>query len=197
MPQVLVYSWLGLDDLMDQADELHLRPGSLAYKSAALYIKALGQLRNFPHPGTQTMTDSLFEIVYHNIVFVALAESATVLQLHLNTVAETFQQAVLRVPVHWIELFQEDPIFHLGGVLYTGSQAVDFYNGRLTTDPVRSCFLAQAHEAELLKLATREFPEYDLDVYQEYLLERFPQGLATPRAKELLYPLAPVEAIEA
>jgi len=104
---------------------------------------------------------------------------------------------VIRVPVNWLELFQDDPIYQLGGALYTGSQAVDFYNGRLTTDPNNSCALAQAHEAELLRLATREFPSYQLDSYQMQLLEKFPQGLNSPRAKELLYPLAPVEAIEA
>lgn len=182
---------------MDQADELQLRPGTPAYKSTAMYIKVLSQLRNFPHPGTQNMADALCEIVYHNLVFVSLAEPAADMQVHVNTVEGTFEQAVIRVPVDWLEMFLEDPIYELGGALYTGSQAVDFYNGRLTVDPITSTSLAQAHEAEMLRLATKEFPAYQLDAYQRQLLEKFPEGLNSPRAKELLYPLAPVEAIEA
>jgi hypothetical protein len=182
---------------MDQADELQVCPGTPAYKSTALYIKVLSQLRNFPHPWTQTMADALCEIVYHNLVFVSLAEPAADMQVHVNTVEGTFEQAVIRVPVDWLDMFLEDPIYELGGVLYTGSQAVDFYNGRLTLDPNTSAALAQAHEAEMLRLAIQEFPAYHLDEYQKQLLEKFPEGLNSPRAKELLYPLAPVEVIEA
>jgi hypothetical protein len=197
MPSVFVYSWLGLDDLMDQADELQVRPGSQAHKSASLYIKVLSQLRDFPHVETQAMADSLWEIVYHNLVFVSLAEPGEAMRMLVSDVEGTFQQAVIRVPEDWLELFLDDPIYQLGGVLYTGSQAVDFYNGRLGGDPNKSSDLAQAHEAEILRLASQEFPSYQLDSYQRKLLEKFPQGLNSPRAKELIYPLAPVESIEA
>lgn len=196
MPRVFV--WLALDDLMDQADELVLRPGSPAYKATALYIRVLGQLRNFPHPATQAMADALCEIVYHNLVFVSLADPSADMRVYVSTVEGTaFQQAIIQVPSDWLEMFLEDPIYQLGGVLYTGSQAVDYYNGRLTAVPSTSTSLAQAHEAEMLRLALQEFPAYQLDSYQETLLEKFPDGLNSPKAKELLYPLAPVEVIEA
>lgn len=190
-----MYEWLGLDDLMDQADELGACPGSPAFKSTSLYIKVLSQLRNFPHPDTQTMADALWEIVYHNLVFVSLAEPHQPLRVHVSVIEDVFQQAVIQVPEDWLLMFQDDPIYQLGGVLYTGSQAVDFYNGRL--DLHTSAALAQAHEAELLRLTTRAFPAYELDQYQRQLMERFPKGLNSPRAKKLLYPLAPVAAIEA
>jgi len=197
MLDVFVYSWLGLDELLEQADALELRTGTAGYKATALYIKVLNQLKSFPHQGTQTMAESLAEIVTHNLVFVSLSETAVALELQVTTIEGSFQQAILWLPVHWLEIFQEDPIYQLGGVLYTGSQAVDFYNGRLTQDPAKSASLAQAHEAELLWLVAREFPGYQFDLYQSYLRHKFSKGLNTPKAKELLYPLAPVEAIEA
>jgi len=194
---VIVNGWLGLDELLEQADALELRSGTPGYKATALYIKVLNQLKTFPHQGTQAMADSLIEIVSHNLVFISLSEPAVVLQLQVSTIEKTFQQAVLWLPLHWLEIFQEDPVYQLGAVLYTGSQAVDFYNGRLTQDLSDSGPLAQAHEAELLWLISREFPGYQFDLYQSYLRHKFPQGLNSPKAKGLLYPLAPVEAIEA
>ncbi len=154
-------------------------------------------MRGLPHPSTQAMAESLWEIVYHNLVFVSLAEAGEEMQLAIQTLECNFQQALLKVPVDWFETFIDDPIYQLGGALFAGSQAVDFYNGLLATDPDSSNELALAHEAELIKLAIYEFPTYQLDDYQTQLLETFPEGLNTPRAKELLYPLAAVYAIEA
>ena len=189
--------WRGLDELLDQVDTLTVRSTTQGNKAATLYIRALSQLRAFPHPATEAMIESLCEIVYHNLVFVSLTRPSATLQIRVTSVEGVFEQAVIRLPLNWLDLFQEDPIFQLGSVLYTGSQAVDFYNGRLSQDAVRSCNLAQAHEAELLKFVAREMPEYGLDAYQLRVLEKYPQGLDTPGAKELLYPLAPVEVIEA
>jgi hypothetical protein len=181
---------------MDEADELKVSPGSPAYKSAHLYIKVLVQARTLPHPDTQRMIDHLCEIIYHNLVFISVTEGSDIL-VNVQDVEGCFQQAMIQIPVDWLETFLEDPIYQVGGVLYTGSQAVDFYNGRFALDHNNSTALAQAHESELLKLVDQEFPEYQLDSYQKHLLEKFPDGLDSPRARELLYPLAPVEAIEA
>ena len=194
---LFVHSWLGLDELLDAADELLAEQGSRAHKSASLFIKVLNHMRGFPHPGTQAMAESLWEIIYHNLVFVSLAEPGEEMQLITQTIEADFQQALIKVPQDWLEAFLDDPIFQLGGALYAGSQAVDFYNGILSTDPDLSGDLAAAHEAEVIKLALYEFPTYQLDDYQRQLLDLYPEGLNSPRAQELLYALAPVQAIEA
>ena len=194
---LFVYSWLGLDELLDAAEDLQQGPGSAAHKSASLFIKVLNHLRGFPHPGTQTMAEALWEIIYHNLVFVSLTDPGEEIQLVIHTLECDFQQAMIKVPQDWLEVFLDDPVFQLGGALFAGSQAVDFYNGVFATDPDGSHELASAHEAELIKLALYEFPTYQLDDYQKQLLDLYPEGLNTPRAKELLYPLAPVQAIEA
>ena len=189
-------TWLGLDDLLDAADELQAEPGSLSHKSASLFIKALNHLRGFPHPQTQTMVEALWEIVYHNLVFVSLVPRGEELQLILEALDCGFRQAALTVPEDWIEMFIDDPIFQLGATLYAGSQAVDFYNGLL--EPAdESADRGAAHEAELIKLSLYEYPGYELDEYQKTLLEWYPEGLNSPRAKKLMYPLAQVQAIEA
>jgi hypothetical protein len=196
--------WLGLDELMDAADELQVEKGSSAHKSASLYIKVLAAIRDFPHPLSQLMGDALWDIVYHNLVFLQLGRPGDPMRVDISTVAQTvggrFQQAVIQIPLDWLETFVDDPIYQVGGVLYTGSQAVDFYNGRLSDDPLAassSTALAKAHEAELLRLAAHEFPTYRLDSYQQQLMRQFPEGLDSPGARRLFYPLAPVEAVEA
>jgi hypothetical protein len=186
-----------LDELLDAADDLQTGQGSRAHKSASMFIKVLNHMRGFPHPSTQAMAESLWEIIYHNLVFVSLAEAGEEMALVIHTLECNFQQAMIRVPQDWIDAFLDDPIFQLGGALYAGSQAVDFYNGIFTADPDVSGELAAAHEAEVIKLALYEFPTYEIDDYQRQLLQLYPEGLNSPRAKELIYPLAPVQAIEA
>lgn len=183
---------------MDAAEELLAGQGSHAHKSTSLFIKVLNHMRGFPHPSTQAMAESLWEIIYHNLVFVSLGDIGGEIQLVTQTIADSdFQQAMIKVPQDWLEAFLDDPLFQLGGALYAGSQAVDHYNGVLATDPETSTELAAAHEAEIIRLAMYEYPTYQLDEYQQQLIELYPEGLNSPRAKELLYPLAPVYAIEA
>ena len=88
-------------------------------------------------------------------------------------------QARIFVPDNYLKMIKEDGCHQLGALVFTGSQAVDFWNDKILPqdDLIKR---ASAYEAEFLMTFGREFPGWKTNVYQKKLLADFPQGLDTP-----------------
>lgn len=83
------------------------------------------------------------------------------------------QHAMVLLPTNWTAMFDAEPIMQWGAVIFTGSQVVDHYNGRFTSEShgyIRE--RAAAYEAEMLVTAAPR----DLNSYQRALLKKFPNG---------------------
>lgn len=165
-------------------------------KAIILYTCALEYLKYVPDLSIVQLGSTMWDIVYKHVVLTDVVEGATSITV-LVTEFEGLLEAKVCLPLDWVTLFQMDPVYQLGGVLYTGSQMVDFYNHRLIGNKEQCDLRSQAYEAELILQISRMVPEYSLQPYQEDVLAMFPQGLQTKLAKTLLYDSAPVQVIEA
>lgn len=73
-------------------------------------------------------------------------------------------------PEKWSEMFTKDEQYQIGGIIFVGSQIIDFFRGKLTSDFSER---AKSYEAEYLKnLDPATFNEYQTEV-----LKKYPNGL--------------------
>jgi|GEM_PF-4786572 len=104
----------------------------------------------------------------------------------------TVNIATVFVPENFPELFEDNPLFTLGGIALVGHQVYDFGKGFLSSseDSQNANIRASAFEAEvlitILRLAKKE--NIDLQIqndYQQQLLKDFPNGInsLTPELK--------------
>ena len=82
------------------------------------------------------------------------------------------------VPQTYAELCVDDPAMQLGALVFTASQARDFYNGRqAVTDEVKA--RAYAYEGEFLKTLIETAPAFTPNEYQRRVLIQFADGIET------------------
>lgn len=100
----------------------------------------------------------------------------------------TKSKAFILAPPHWTVLAAADPVGQLGGVVYVGSQAVDYCHGRMYLEPAVVQDRAHAYEAQYLLAVRRATPSWSPNsAYQQKLLDRFPNGVRTPSVAPSMY----------
>jgi hypothetical protein len=189
---------LNFEELLNTADQLLDQEGPLPRKSAVMYSQVLGFLASdqLPNPAIHKMAEPLGAIIDKNLVLVVPVSGPDALQIVVREL-DGLLDAIIFLPFDWIHLFRDNPIYHLGSVLYTGSQAVDYYNHLLVQNPGEAMVRGRAYEAEFLNMVRDDAPEYPFSPYQLQVLEDFPEGLFSELSAHLLYESAPVEVIEA
>lgn len=143
----------------------------------------VGHLRSvFPNPRINALMRLVWDIIGHRVVPVAMGPNVPSL-----TVGVVNTQAVIFTPHNWLDMVAADPFYQLGALVFVGSQAMDFFTGRVKvqSDVHALQQRALAHEAEYLLTATRLGAP--LNTYQRQVLEEFPQGLDTPTVRALVY----------
>lgn len=89
------------------------------------------------------------------------------------------------VPVNWVKSFNAEPFMQLGGMVYTASQAADYWHGKLNkqSDAEAMISRAWAYEAEYLLSVGHSLKSLNCDFkynsYQQKVLDRYPLGLAS------------------
>jgi hypothetical protein len=184
-----------LDPLLDRVEPFQELAVSESEKAAVLYSHVIDYLMGFDHESVRNLAHTLWDIIFKNVVIISPTEKRN-LSLEVSCY-EGLYEATLRLPEDWYDSFMADPVYHIGGVLYTGSQAVDYWNSRYLYDHEASTLRAQAYESELLYRVKLDTPEYILSTYQQNLVHHFPKGLCSPSAQDLIYVSTPIEVIEA
>jgi hypothetical protein len=92
--------------------------------------------------------------------------------------------ACIMCPPTWMQMVKKDPFLQFGGLVFVGSQARDYYNGKLDrqSDGPLVMERSRAFEAEYLHfLASCDFdvPIFMPNDYQKEVMKRYPKGLAS------------------
>lgn len=146
---------------------------------------------NVPSPRLNQLMGLTWTLVSRRIV--PVATGLPVATLHVAVVRQDgAEQARIFMPDDWPEMVLADCVGQLGAVVWAGSQAVDFYNGR-PGGAVAMGSRAQAFEAEFLLLWQRGDPTWIPNPYQTSVMRRWPGGLDSPGVAALLYDPMPVE----
>lgn len=102
---------------------------------------------------------------------------------------------VIIMPTNYIDLVREDPVMQLGAIVFTASQARDYYTGKMGNESSHDINKrARAFEADALNtldhLAQGEGLQLEWNTYQQAILAEFPRGLED-LAENLRYPTPP------
>jgi hypothetical protein len=91
-------------------------------------------------------------------------------------------------------MVKDNPVLQMGAVVFVGSQAVDYYNGKLTYEAHKNVLSrAYAYEAEYL-LTILTMGCQTMTEYQKGVLKRFGEGLRSKEVRPLLYTSKPFVA---
>lgn len=146
-----------------------------AYRKAkeveTLFTEGVEVLRAlFPNERVRGLAQAIWDVFHHRRVVLAMGPEVPTLTFAAFGSAKGLQ-GIAFAPHNWAEIVREDPLMQLGAVVMVGSQAVDFYNGRLLTDS-RATFgqRAMAYEAEYLRTLALDAP----NPYQKKVLTEHP-----------------------
>lgn len=151
--------------------------------TAAKANKSMNSIR------TKDLMSLVWDLFGKNIVPVAVYDGIPSLSFVIVGVKnKATRRGIVLVPTNWVEITHEDPIGQAGALVFVGSQARDYYNGKLygSEDSKETKDRALAYEAEYLLTALKE-SKFELKQYQKDILKQFPQGVNTPEAQRLLY----------
>jgi hypothetical protein len=145
----------------------------------SLFTASVHLLRSqFPDPNIRRLMSIVWDLVKHRVVESALGPVATPSFTVVRAGDAT--RALILLPVEWVRRIEEDPVMQTGALIFLGSQAVDYWNGRISP-PGKVQIRARAYEAEFLLKYKAANPEWEPNDYQQRVLQHFPQGLeSTP-----------------
>lgn len=140
-------------------------------------VDALRTPSEFPNVSINELMTLFWRLVGNNITPSALSESVETVSF-FSEIHEDERIAVILVPVNYVTLCKKDPFMQYGALVFTASQARDYYNDRLY---VRSDVMqrAYANEAEYLNTIKALIPQFKSNRYQKDVMKRFPYGLAS------------------
>jgi hypothetical protein len=157
-----------------------------------LFTSGVDYLRsNLPNPSIQRMCSVMWDAVEHKVTPVCFGPPVVTLSF-IVTGHESARSAMIVTPGNWNEMLRKDPLTQLGALVFVGSQAVDYVNERFTSDPENVVTRACAYEAEYLLTVKHLSPDWELSTYHTKVLANFPEGLASPKAKKVLYDAKPL-----
>lgn len=163
-----------------------------AKEAEAIFIGGVEFLRStFPNPCIQRLAGVLWEAVGQKITPVCWGLNVKSLSFILAGL-RTAPQAMVAVPSNWVKMIGQDPITQLGDLVFVGSQVVDYVHDHFLTDQANVKPRALAYEAEYLKAVKNLSPSWQPVSYQLEVLEDFPEGLASPKAQKIVYPIKPL-----
>jgi len=164
-------------------------------KMSEAFTGGVGFLKHFfPNPAIRELMTMVWDLVGNRITPVACGPSVPTLTLAVMGNRQLLQ-AIIFMPHNWLQMIGHKPpnsvIYQMGGLVFVGSQAVDFYNGKFLDSPHDVEKRARAHEAEYLITVDDPIGTVGFNDYQKKLLDEYPKGLATPSIRSLLYKSKP------
>lgn len=152
---------------------------------------AVDTLRDtFPNPSINQFANLLWRIIGNKVVPLAAMDTIESVSFMCEVKNSKLFVAIL-VPLNWVQLFKADPFHQMGGMIFNGSKAIDWYTGILIAEANEKTYNEKAlerglaWEAEFLNSVKNIKPDYKFSDYQNHVLEKYPKGIAS--AKGLVY----------
>ncbi len=177
-------------------DAKELAPDHPEYTQAkeceALFTRGVDFLRSeFPNPVIRRLASVIWETVGQKVTPVAWGIDVKVLSFVMMG-PRSAPQGLIIPPLGWAKMMGQDPIMQLGALVFAGSQAVDYANDRFLNDQKNVRPRAVAYEAEYLNTVRSLSAFWEPCDYQSAVLREFPEGIATPKAQKITYPVQPL-----
>jgi hypothetical protein len=172
-----------IDDIKDDTLSKRCRMCEYLFTTGTIHLREMG------NPIIKNLMINIWGIYHNRHVVMAMGPDVPALSIAVIE-RRGVVQALTFAPYAWPEMVEADPTMELGAIVVVGSQAVDFYNNRLTS-PDESKISKErslSYEAELLILF-REMG-HSLNGYQKDVLTKYPNGFDSSFA----YPMKAVNS---
>lgn len=165
---------------------------SQAKECETLFTRGVDFLRSeFPNPVIRRLASVVWDVVGQKITPVAWGLDVKVLSF-VVVGHKSAPQGMVIPPLNWAKMMGQDPIMQLGALVFVGSQVIDYANDRFLNDKPNVRPRAIAYEAEYLNTVRSLSASWEPCGYQSQVLQEFPEGVATPRAQKITYPVQPL-----
>jgi hypothetical protein len=157
-------------------DDLDDDLGHKGEQIARCFTTIIGMLKNDTYVNNlpiNLLANDVWSIVGNNLCLTAVHPG--VQSLSFVVVKKELLTAAVLIPLNFVEMCKEQPYHQFGGVVFVGSQVVDFYNEKLEHSPYR----AQAYEVEYILAIQRRYADFVPDDYQQDILKKWPNGLSS------------------
>jgi hypothetical protein len=163
-----------------------------AKKCERFFTQGIEFLRSeFPNPVIRRLASVFWETVGQKITPVAWGLGVKALSF-VVVGPRSGPQGLIIPPLNWVEMVGKDPIMQMGALVFVGSQAIDYANDHFLNDQANVRSRAVAYEAEYLNTVRSLSASWEPCAYQSSVLREFPEGLATPKAQKITYPVQPL-----
>lgn len=127
------------------------------------------------------MAALLWDLVGHRITPVACGPNVDSMHFYMEVPKEGKPVACIMCPPKWVEMTEKDPFMQFGALVYTGSQARDYYNKRYYDGYQSIQKRSLAFEAEYLHTIQNHpwVNWFKPNEYQQKVMAKFPKGLAS------------------
>lgn len=166
-----------------------IQPISDTFTNGVAFLKHF-----FPNPTIRDIMAMTWDLVGNQITPVVMGPDVPTLTFAVMG-TRLKPKAMIFMPHNWLQMIghqlPSSSIYQMGALVFVGSQAVDFYNGKFFEEPRDAEKRARAHEAEYL-ITTDYLPgTIGFNDYQKGVIDEYPKGLSTPSIQPLLYKSKP------
>ena len=129
-------------------------------------------------PVVKDACDLLWQLVGSKIVPVATTKVINGIHFFVESKDKEFKtaRAIVLLPEDFAMMSLSNPLFYMGGIVYTASKAKDYWNLKITDEKAVEK-RAQSMEAEFLNTVIRDYRHKGLNAYQKKVLEKYPEGV--------------------
>ncbi len=138
-----------------------------------LFTYSVAALKLLPDAALSELGRHVWDVIHWRHVHTVIVGLVKAPHFLVSGQKDGSQQATILIPETWAKMAAREPVMAFGSVIFTGSQAVDYFNGRLRVESAdRIGERAQAYEASMLL----RYPAAELNEYQREVLEKYPRG---------------------
>lgn len=146
----------------------------IAKMMGTTFADCVDALRQYaPHPHTRELAMHIWDVVRYGAVKTAVTTEVETISFAAINMNDSIC-AIILIPTRWLIFCAHDLRAQMGGILLSGSNAVDWFHGRIMIDgPEKVKKRARAYEAEYVQSLGNVVVD---DPYYKELLVEFPDG---------------------
>jgi hypothetical protein len=169
--------------------EMMVKYSAEAVKAFDGYVDLLRDSESFPNQEVNKLVTLMWRLIGGKKILSAIDPSGTIPSVAFTIIGQEAgpHQGVVFIPQTFLSIVANNPEMLVGGFAFTASQCRDYFAGKLPaknqTELDNSLYRSYAFEVEALmtlqKLTAQAEVKLNLPDFQQKLMEKYPQGLAS------------------
>lgn len=162
-------------------------------------VEVMRKEKWIPNSSINVLMNLFFNLVGNKITPVGITTSVETLGFWCEIRGSKSFASIL-VPENWHDILVKDTYMQMGALVFAASQAKDYWNHKFHNYSKKEIHdRAHSFESELLQYFSRTSSKFKANPYQQHILDRYPEGIASVdshydgRMYDGVFPPYPVE----